>query len=140
MSGCFAEKTDKVSDSLRLEEYQVIDMDVIERQIIKPDLEDDRIVILPQLRPSPDDILTKKIDLNNDGKMDVIGTIFHYRYMENKKYPLYIFIANEYDYDLLDTLFISTFNFDINDSENWKELIFGEDVFKYDGKNYKKVR
>lgn len=91
------------------------------------------------LRPTEDDFLTAEADLNNDGRMDIIGTINHFKFEQNGTYPLYIFIADEYGHrEMENNPRISSFELKVLDtaSNGYRDFSAGERIFRYNGTNY----
>ncbi|ADD66833.1 hypothetical protein Dacet_0026 [Denitrovibrio acetiphilus DSM 12809] len=91
------------------------------------------------LRPQESDFLSAGADLNNDGREDVIATINHRKFREDGTYPLYIYVKNDYSYDVLKDLpRISSFNMQVLETATlgYKDIKVDNRVLKYNGKTY----
>jgi len=119
---------------------QVIEHQVIETYIMDDKMKRQLTFTPPLLRPTYTDYLTLSADLNNDGRKDIIAAVNHRLFIENGKYKVYVFLANDYGYTQLKPYFLSD-TLDITVlgtySHDMAELSAGEHVFKYDGKTYK---
>lgn len=93
------------------------------------------------LQPKDTDFLTASTDLNGDGHEDIIGTITHYHFEKDGKYPLYIFIKNKYSYDQLPlAIYVRTLDLKVLDSKTngYRDISIAGKIYRFDGKNYKR--
>jgi hypothetical protein len=119
---------------------QVTEQNVIDTYIFDEKMKRELMFTPPLLRPTYTDYLTINADLNGDGKKDILAAVNHRKFMEDGKYRIYVFIANDYGFTQLKPYFLSdTLNIKVlgTSSQGMAELSAGERVFKYDGTTYK---
>lgn len=119
---------------------QIIEQNVITKYIYDIDTERELSRTPIMLRPTEYDFLTISTDLNNDGKQDIIAAIDHYKFKENGKYKVYIFLRTDFDYKQIRPYILTkTLDLKVLDSmtRGFKELSTSEHVFTYDGNSYK---
>jgi hypothetical protein len=93
------------------------------------------------LRPMESDFYVYSDDLNNDGKIDFIGTVRHFRFTDEAGgYPVYVFMADDYGYKLLQKPFYTSateLSFSGSVVNNYKSFTLGGHEFTFDGTIYK---
>jgi len=131
--------TNVVSPTNDLLHSQVHEITVLNRYAITPSMEFQFAHTPQMLRPTDNDILTTKVDLNDDGLKDVIGTIDNYKFKDHGKYPLFIILKDEYNYHQLQKpIYIERFSLKVlNTSTNgFKDISVDGKILKYDGNKY----
>ncbi|MGE4317313.1 MAG: hypothetical protein AB7E96_00300 [Deferribacterales bacterium] len=129
--------------AIHYSEHELYLRDYIWRVVADAKKDHDRVMMTPQnLRPEPDDFKIFEADLNGDGRLDFIASTYHYLFSDNRTYPLYVMIKDDYSYTMLpDTPRIPYFDIkSLPDMTNgYHDIAIAGKVYKFDGTTYKEV-